>query len=370
MRSILGHLPSISGLLFASFSAIAPLAAGTLEQVPANATATARSTPPWEVIVQGPGWLAGATGTLGTHGITTHINIGFGDYINKANALAALGVELRHDRIGATEGFLYLGAQTSVNESGVVNKSDLHAQEYLNQFYFSYRILETPHAWLDLLAGFRFMYLGSVAGFQSNEANVNATSAELVSRFAREAITPGTDINALVRQVVDSQLKAFEGKNPPLPVPPVGGRVPEDIRRALTDLFAKAQPELIAAIQSNVQARVDQVKTQLTNQVANTMNNKVNRSFSVYDNWFDPIFGVRGRCNFYKSFYFTGEGDVGGFGIGSEVTTQVYGALGYQFTPRISAEAGYRFLYMDYNTTALIYQVAMHGAQISMSLSF
>ena len=306
MRSILGHPPSISGLLFASFSAIAPLAAGTLEQVPANATATARSTPPWEVIVQGPGWLAGATGTLGTHGITTHINIGFGDYINKVNALAGLGVELRRGRIGATEGFIYLGAQTSVNGSGVVNKSDLHAQEYLNQFYFSYRILETPHAWLDLLAGFRFMYLGSVAGFQSSEANVNATSAELVSRFAQEAITPGTDINALVRQVVDSQLKAFEGKNPPLPVPPVGGRVPDDIRQALTQLLANAQPGLIAAIQSKVQARVDQLKTQLTNQVANTMNNKINRSFSVYDNWFDPIFGVRGRCNFYKSFYFTG----------------------------------------------------------------
>jgi hypothetical protein len=61
---------------------------------------------------------------------------------------------------------------------------------------------------------------------------------------------------------------------------------------------------------------------------------------------------------------------VGGFGIGSEVTTQVYGALGYQFTPIISVEAGYRFLYMDYNTTALIYQVATHGAQISIALSF
>jgi hypothetical protein len=57
-------------------------------------------------------------------------------------------------------------------------------------------------------------------------------------------------------------------------------------------------------------------------------------------------------------------------GSAQKVTTQVYGALGYQITPRISAEAGYRFLYMDYNTTALIYQVALHGAQISMSFSF
>jgi len=98
------------------------------------------------------------------------------------------------------------------------------------------------------------MYLGSVADFQSNEANVNARSAELVSRLPREAITPGSSINALVRQVVDSQLKAFEGKNPPVPVPPVGGGVPGEIRRALTDLLATAQPELIAAIQSSVKA--------------------------------------------------------------------------------------------------------------------
>ena len=154
MRSLLGHSPSISALLFASLFVVAPLKAGTLEQVPANASPSARSRPPWEVVVQGSGWLAGLTGTLGTHGITTHINIGVGDYINKVNALAGLGVELRRGRVGANEGFIYLGAQTSVNGSGVVNKSDLHVQQYLNQFYFAYRILEAPHSWLDLIAGF------------------------------------------------------------------------------------------------------------------------------------------------------------------------------------------------------------------------
>jgi hypothetical protein len=370
MIVIVGHHRSVARFFFASLLAITRMQAGTLESVSANAAATAKSTPPWAVTVQGPGWLAGLTGNVGSHGVTTHVNIGFGDYINKINALAGFSLEVRRGRIGATEGLIYLGAQTSRNGSGVVNKTDLHAQQYLNQFYLSYRVLETPHAWLDLITGLRFIYIGSQASFQSNQANVNMTSTQLVNRFAEQATTPGTDINALVRQVVDSQLKALAGSHPPLPVPPLAGREPGEIREALRQLLANARPELIAAIQSNVQARVDQAKAQLTNQVANTLNNKINRSFSLYESWFDPFFGVRGRYNFYKSFYLTGYGDVGGFGIGSEVTTQIYAALGAQITNNLRAEVGYRWLYMDYDTTALIYQVSMHGPQISMSISF
>lgn len=36
----------------------------------------------------------------------------------------------------------------------------------------------------------------------------------------------------------------------------------------------------------------------------------------------------------------------------------------------IFSEVGYRFLYTDYDTTSLIYQVAMHGAQITVGLKF
>jgi hypothetical protein len=72
--------------------------------------------------------------------------------------------------------------------------------------------------------------------------------------------------------------------------------------------------------------------------------------------WFDPFIGVRGRYNFCKPFYLTAEGDVGGFGIGSEITCQGYGAIGCQITRNIFPEAGYRVLYDDYNTTSFVYQ--------------
>jgi hypothetical protein len=80
--------------------------------------------------------------------------------------------------------------------------------------------------------------------------------------------------------------------------------------------------------------------------------------------------GTLEKVNFYKPFYLTAEGDVGCFGIGSEITCQAYGAVGCQITRNIFSEVGYRFLYADYDTTSLVYQVAMHGAQITVGLNF
>ena len=71
-----------------------------------------------------------------------------------------------------------------------------------------------------------------------------------------------------------------------------------------------------------------------------------------------------------KALYLTAETDVGGFGIGSEITWQAYGALGLQITRNIFSELGYRYLYSDYDTTSFIFQAAMHGAQITAGITF
>jgi hypothetical protein len=60
----------------------------------------------------------------------------------------------------------------------------------------------------------------------------------------------------------------------------------------------------------------------------------------------------------------------GGFGIGSEITWEAYGALGLQITRNIYSEVGYRYLYLDYDTTSFIFQGALHGAQITAGITF
>jgi hypothetical protein len=41
-----------------------------------------------------------------------------------------------------------------------VSKLDLGLQELAGGFFASYRVIEGPHGWLDLLAGFNYTYLG------------------------------------------------------------------------------------------------------------------------------------------------------------------------------------------------------------------
>jgi hypothetical protein len=61
---------------------------------------------------------------------------------------------------------------------------------------------------------------------------------------------------------------------------------------------------------------------------------------------------------------------VGGFAIGSDIAVQAYAALGYQLTRNIFSEVGYRYLYDDFRDINFLYQLSLHGAQITVGLDF
>ena len=44
----------------------------------------------------------------------------------------------------------------------------------------------------------------------------------------------------------------------------------------------------------------------------------------------------------------TAAGDVGGWGVGSQLDYQVVGLLGYKVKPHMTLQAGYRYLFVDY----------------------
>jgi hypothetical protein len=155
-----------------------------------------------------------------------------------------------------------------------------------------------------------------------------------------------------------------------LPVAPIAGTEPGKIRDAVQQLIQSQQPELLAAIRASAQAKVNQLKAQLTNQVASRVTSQLNRNFSFYDDWFDPVIGLRGRFNLNKAFYLTAQSDVGGFGIGSDVAVQEYAALGCQITRNIFSEIDYRYLYDDFRDTNFLYQMSLHGAQITVGINF
>jgi hypothetical protein len=189
--------------------------------------------------------------------------------------------------------------------------ADLGLQWYLGEFGLSYRILQAPQGWFDILAGFRFTYLGNQMGLQANQANINTASTDLVNLFAQQVTTPGSNLNTLIQQTIQSRLGSLADLNPGPPVPPLAGREPGRIRDLVRGLIQSRQPELVAAIRAGDQARVNQLKVELANAIANGLTSRLSQSFSLYENWFDPFMGVRGRYKFYNPSYLTAEGDVG-----------------------------------------------------------
>ena len=345
--------------------------AGTQQESNAVEQPPAKTTEPWEITVGGPGWLAGVSGTTGFHGVNSNVDVGVGQILKHINVIYSFGGEFRKGRYGVLGDLLYLNAQAGTGErSGLVSKVDLGLQQFLGEFFGSYRAIEGPHGWLDMLAGFRYTYLGEQVGLQANNMAINAASTQLVDQFAGQLTSPGSGLRTLIQQNIVDKLTSLRGDNPKLPVAPIAGQEPGKIRDLVQQLIQSREPELAAAIRVGAQARVNQLKTQLTNQVASSVTNQLNRSFSFYDDWFDPVIGLRGRFNLNKAFYLTAESDVGGFGIGSDIAVQAYAALGCQITRNIFSEFGYRYLYDDFRDTNFLYQLSLHGAQITVGIIF
>ncbi|MBN8644309.1 MAG: hypothetical protein J0L61_03600 [Planctomycetes bacterium] len=99
------------------------------------------------------------------------------------------------------------------------------------------------------------------------------------------------------------------------------------------------------------------------------------RSKSV--SWFDPIVGAKLVLPLSEGWHFALNGDVGGFGAGSDFTWSATGVFGYDFhigQSRACVFAGYRAIGQDYSEGSgneeFTWDVVQHGPLIGLSLRF
>ena len=342
------------------------------------------ATPPWQITVGGPGWLGSVSGHTGFHGVNPYVNVGARQILRHVNFIWATEAELRKGRYGVLGGLLYINGQAGVNGSGLVSRVGAGMQQFISQTFLSYRIIDSPRGWLDLLGGFRFTYLGSQVNLNPNVPAIDAASTQLVNEFAGAVdsrlvarFQPDfadlvTDVKTFIHDTITDRLKSIQGSLPSLPVPPVAEGAVDKIRTHLQDLLDAEAAELAAAIRAAASARVNQLKAQITSQVASFVTGQLNRGYSFYDSWADPVIGLRGRLDLGKAFYLIAEADVGGFGIGSDIAVGAYAALGCQITRNIFSEIGYRYLYDDFRDESVgyLYQLSLYGPQLTIGLKF
>jgi hypothetical protein len=260
------HMKLLARLSLISIFFLPPNAgwAGTPQESAAIEQPPAKTTEPWEITVGGPGWLAGVSDTTGFHGINSNVNVGIGEILKHINVVYSFSGEVRKGRFGVFGDLLYLNGQAGTGEgSGLVSKVDLGLQQFLGEFFTSYRVIEGPHGWLDLLAGFRYTYLGQQVDLQANNFAINTASAQLVNQFAAQISTSASGLRNLVQQDIVDKLNSLNGNRPTLPVAPIAGTGPGKIRDAVQQLIQGREGELVAAIRADATARVNQLKAQL-----------------------------------------------------------------------------------------------------------
>ena len=99
------------------------------------------------------------------------------------------------------------------------------------------------------------------------------------------------------------------------------------------------------------------------------------RSVEGSKTWFDPLVGLQLRTpENGKRWHAQVYTEIGGFGVGSTFTWQVFPTLGVDLTKRASLELGYRWLDIDYssgeNTTLFKYDVLTQGPVMGFAFRF
>jgi hypothetical protein len=86
--------------------------------------------------------------------------------------------------------------------------------------------------------------------------------------------------------------------------------------------------------------------------------------------WVDPVIGIRFQQELTDRFFVRAVGDIGGFGVSSDLTWQALAALGYHISDSSSVALGYRGIGTDYEGGDFGYDVISHGLIIGFEYKF
>jgi hypothetical protein len=370
----------------------------------------------WKFLLAVPGWMPGVEGTVGLNGVNSNVNIGFNKILPKVDMIWATRAEVSKGRFGVLGELIYLSMSGSAGSDTVIKKVDVRVDEYLADLTLRYRLIEGERGYVDALAGVRYTNLYQAVTLQSNDQRIGEVAenftAEVSARLRErieQTLSEGRFRNAIKAEVgkrINAKIATITGPEPherEVPNAPLAYRTPGRVGIEIERLVHRKEGELVeiataelkqaeaaekAAIQQAVaaerarlqrraaalRARVDQriatAQKELEKSVKKVLTKNLNQHASRSDDWWDPYIGVRARYNFTPAIYVIGRGDIGGFGIGSDLMWQAEAAVGFQLTRRIYTEIGYRALSFDYEKNGLTYDTITHGAQVTTGIIF
>jgi len=96
----------------------------------------------------------------------------------------------------------------------------------------------------------------------------------------------------------------------------------------------------------------------------------LNRTPQASVGWTDPFIGVIYMPALTNKLYLSLRGDVGGFGIESDIAVNAEAMLRYQFGDTFSFKFGYRYLKVEFEDSSLIYDISLDGLLFGLGIRF
>ena len=127
-----------------------------------------------------------------------------------------------------------------------------------------------------------------------------------------------------------------------------------------------------ARVASRVSPRLEPLVGVRYNNLSGEIRGPFGRNPSGTQDWWDPIVGATASMPVGRTLSLALHGDVGGFGIGSDLTWQAYPYLDWSFMETASLQAGYRWLDVDYESGSgaetFRYDVLTQGPQVGVTV--
>jgi hypothetical protein len=99
-----------------------------------------------------------------------------------------------------------------------------------------------------------------------------------------------------------------------------------------------------------------------------------NKAKELTQTWFDPMLVARVKNKPGQKFIYQLRGEIGGFGIGSDLAWQIQAYAGYRFSKLFQVTGGYRVISLDYTTgsgeSRFMYNIDTFGPVVRFGFNF
>jgi hypothetical protein len=414
----------------ASGNRIIPLLTGILcASIACLASASASEDPPgWKYTVTPYLWMPAFEGDVGVGPVSAPVDAAFSDYMGDlAGALLLLG-EARHGRAVVLVDGIWMRLKDEVKPGrDALSMVDVQLDMVLLEAGVGYDVISTEQNQLLVLAGARYVDMTVEADLKVNVAAAEAKTQqvfdqtveavetkvkrevqskkgaiadslprvrprEVADRVAEEILDLGVGdpvavevaspfqsrgqsldlaeeqrayAEALQRAVAERAAGVIESE-----LTPIERLDPDLVKRAIGKAASESVDTLKRNISSTARRELEQAEANLVAAVGAGVEQLGNEEFTSSTDWVDPFVGARLTSRLTEQAYGVIYGDIGGFGVGSELTWQAFAGLGWRLNPQVTMEAGYRYLAIDYEEGELDVNIDLKGFVLGVGYSF